>query len=231
MELKKEVKGTFELWISVLKKPKETFKKEKKNASVKKAILEMVKAGFIIGLAICLFSMLVLFPDYYSKHEGCSSPKSISEKDCYSGLYGGLILSFGIIIVLPLLFAISLLAIQFIYWVSAKMLGGKGGYGEQAYLMSLHQAPFMPLLILLCILMVMLMGIGSRTISTIASILPIVALYYSFYLFVLALKTTHELSTGRAILAWLLPVIITTVLFVTFLLCGFLYAIMTFSPQ
>ena len=78
----------------------------------------------------------------------------------------------------------------------AKIFGGKGNYSLQTYLISLYRAPLLPIVNLFAV--IPLGGI----------IIRIAAEIYAIYLTTLALKETHNYSTGRAVATWLVPAII-----------------------
>lgn len=83
-----------------------------------------------------------------------------------------------------------------IYWVFAKLLGGDGSYEEQTYLMSTYTAPLL---------------IINGVLSLIPFIGPFIAIFVSIYQLVLsyfAIKVSHRLTSGRAVMVVLLPVLI-----------------------
>lgn len=83
-----------------------------------------------------------------------------------------------------------------IYWIFAKLLGGDGSYEEQTYLMSTYTAPLL---------------IINGVLSLIPFIGPFIAIFVSIYQLVLsyfAIKVSHRLTSGRAVMVVLLPVLI-----------------------
>ncbi len=83
-----------------------------------------------------------------------------------------------------------------IYWIFAKLFGGDGSYEEQTYLMSTYTAPLF---------------IINGVLGLIPFIGPFLAIFVSIYQLVLsyfAIKVSHRLTSGRAAMVVLLPVII-----------------------
>ena len=173
----------FDKGYDALTNPKAAFAAEKKNSSVLKGIRELV-AGAIVY--ILLYSIL--------------------------SLAGGVsLLVFGFAAVLTfLIIVVGVLVENVIYFIIAKLLGGKGTFKEQFYLIALFTAPLVVL--------------------TILNALPFVGIFiyallmlYSFYPRTIAIKEAHQLSTLRAVAVWLIPLIIMSVLVVGVLvMIGFL---------
>ncbi len=96
------------------------------------------------------------------------------------------------VINLPIMYVFSIpigiLFVNVIYWVVAKLFGGKGSLSAQYYVVSLYAAP------LAMIDLIPLVGL--------------VALIYQFYLTVLAISSVHKLSAGKAIAVVLMPIVL-----------------------
>ncbi|MCA9980368.1 MAG: YIP1 family protein [Anaerolineales bacterium] len=83
-----------------------------------------------------------------------------------------------------------------IYWIIAKLFGGDGSYEDQTYLMSTFTAPLM---------------IINGALGLIPLVGPFVAIFVSIYQLVLtyfAIKTSHAMTSGRAVMVVLTPILI-----------------------
>jgi len=178
----------FSLWVDAFLKPKETFQKEKANASIKEGALNILTASFIISV---LLSIVVLILGSITPLPGFQT-------------FAGLGVT-GLIIMIFLFFIIGELVGSFInvgiIWLTALLLGGKGSFAQQYYLSSLFTAPLLVLLII-------------NIIPLIGWLLMLIALLYSIYLLYLVVKEVHGLSTGKTVLSILLIPIILLILLV-----------------
>ncbi len=154
----------FKTWLDALIYPKETFRAEKEGASLGDALNNIAVAGLIAGIVFGLISGLLL------------------------GLFGFVI---GII-TFPIIVIISFLFESLIFFILAKILGGKGDFSTQTYLISLFTAP-----------LVVLSLVGLIPIMGWVLYIPIVL--YSLYPLTIALRESHGFSTARANLTWLIP--------------------------
>jgi hypothetical protein len=102
-------------------------------------------------------------------------------------------------------------------YVFARLLGGKGNYTAQSYLIALYSAPFS--IITVVIMLIPWVGIWLAVLFSI----------YGLYLLTLALKETHGYSTGRAVLTWLLPMIIMAVIVAALVALFVMAYVSTFS--
>ena len=178
-------KGRFSSWKNVLIHPKEVFESEKNNATLGSGVVNIVIAGLILA-AIASAGILFL-----------SVP-----------LLGGLgailgtILSVFTFIVLPILLVIVWLIGSFVLYIISYIVGGRGRYSTLAYLMSIYLPPFLILgLLVLLPAQMFLDKLGSDIVQGVFSL-------FSIYYIILVLKATHGFSTGKAILAILLPYIV-----------------------
>jgi len=170
----------FKNWIDVLTRPKETFAKEKANSSIGKGVANILVASIFIGILISVVSI-------------------ISRNDIL-----GVVFVFVITIVVAMMgFFIS----NIIYYVVAKLLGGKGNFEEQFYLTAIFTAPLTILAIF-------------SAIPLIGMIVEVGVTLYMLYLLTLAIKEVHNLSTIKAILVWLIPIIVIAIVIVG-ILVGF----------
>lgn len=166
----------FEKWRDALTKPKETFRKERKNASLKEAAKHIGLAGLIAGAISAAITLLTLSSAAFS-----------------------IIYALFLLILTPISSILSLIIGSSILYLLAKLFGGKGDYSTQTYLLSLYQAPM--LLLTTMVAFIPLAG----------AVINIAIAVYSLYLLTLALKETHNYSTGRAVATWLLSMIILAV--------------------
>lgn len=95
----------------------------------------------------------------------------------------------------------------------AKILGGKGGLREQFYVSAVLLSPI--ILLAACAKVLLIVPI-------IGFLLKAAALFvldvYALYQITLALRSIHDFSTIRAILSWLLPLLIVTIVVIIFAL-------------
>jgi len=85
-------------------------------------------------------------------------------------------------------------------WGMAKVLGGKGEYGRQYYLYSLFGAP------------VTVINSVLGLVPFIGGLLSGLLSLYMLYPLTVSIKEVHKLDTVKAVLAWLVPVIIIAVI-------------------
>jgi len=181
----------FSLWVDAFLKPKETFQKEKANASIKEGALNILTASFIISVLLSI--VVAILGSVGASFMGLSTVE---------GFGGGVV---GLIIIIFILFVVGELVGSFIsvgiIWLTALLLGGKGSFTQQYYLSSLFTAPLLVLLII-------------NIIPLIGGLLTLIAALYSIYLLYLVVKEVHGLSTGKTVLSILLIPIILLILLV-----------------
>ena len=173
-------------WINSIIKPAETFKAEKAKASLGKgmfnyAIINVI-AGFLVGIAIAVFVSIL--------------PSTGPYAQILSMLK---VLGIAAIIVMPILFAIlaiigSLIG-QGIFYIFAKLLKGQGTFVQQYYLTSLY----VPILGIISFIVMLIPFIGT--------FISFIVALFTLYLLTIALRETHNYSTGRAVLTWLIAAI------------------------
>ena len=122
------------------------------------------------------------------------------------------------IIVYPLMSVASWLFGSGVNYIFARLLGGNGDYTTQSYLVALYAAPFS--IITVVIMLIPVVGVW----------LTFLVSLYGLYLLTLALKETHKYSTGRAVLTWLLPMIIITIVMAALVAMILMAYIGTLSP-
>ncbi len=109
----------FQKWYDALTKPKETFGREKKNASLSEAAKHIGLAGLIAGAVSAAITLLTVSLSTFST------------------------IALFLVILLPISSIISLIIGSGIIYLFAKLFGGRGGYNTQTYLFSLYQAPIL----------------------------------------------------------------------------------------
>jgi hypothetical protein len=177
-----------QVWKSVFKDPKKTFKKEGKKADLGLGAKHILFAGAVTGVILGIASLnpllVVILPFLY-----------------------------------PMLSFIGWLIGVGIIFLFALLLGGKGKITTQGYLTAIYAAPI-------------------SIVSAVLTLIPVVGIWlniavsiYALYLLTLVLKETHKYSTGRAILTWLLPVIIIAIFVAAMFALVFAYYVSSISPM
>lgn len=174
------------LWLKVLEMDEAFFAQEAPQASGTNTLISVL---IITGVAIiaAVISTLIgsslqaaFLPPEYRESALVGAGAGVTGALC-GGLFGGLIGFY--------------LGNGFIYLV-ARILGGSGDYGTHTYLVSLFIVPI---------------GIVTGALSIIPCVGPLVALVISIYGIVLnvrAVKVTHNLTTGKSVVAVLSPAIL-----------------------
>jgi hypothetical protein len=85
---------------------------------------------------------------------------------------------------------------EIVLFIAARLLGGKGAFGTQAYLQSLFYAPLSVVQQVLTVIP----GVGRLLFAMVA--------VYSLLLTTTSLKAAHGYSTLRAILTWVIPIVL-----------------------
>ncbi|MBI2445240.1 YIP1 family protein [Candidatus Micrarchaeota archaeon] len=190
--------GFFEDWKEVLTQPKETFASRKKEAEIGAAAKTYALLGAVVGLLFGL--MIAILGAAFAAMPGL-----------------GFLAAMGFLAIPVAAVAFAVLAVigsfisAGIYFVFAKLLGGTGDFKTHYYLPSLYVIPVTVLTLVL------------NMIPFLGSILGFVLGLYNLYLMTLAYKEAHGLSTLKAVLVWLLPIIVIILLVV--LLMGSLIAV------
>jgi len=177
----------FNEWIETLLSPGTAFTKMVKNANLGAGIQHLVVGYSIYG--ILAFIAATLFGTMMGGALGTGFGTGSSIIATIIGIIIGI--SFGLIF-------------GGIIWVFAKLLGGTGSYGAQLHMTS---APLAFVLVL--------QGILSFIPFVGPMIGALISLYY-LYPLTLAIKEAHNLSTLKALAAWVLPIIIVFVLLAIF---------------
>ena len=109
-----------------------------------------------------------------------------------------------VIIGFPIISIIGWLISSAIYYLFARLLSGRGTYTQQSYLIALYQVP-----------LVIIISISSL-IPIVGSIVSILLSLYSLYLLTVAMRVAHRFSTGRAVLSWVIPIVVIVVIMMLF---------------
>jgi len=135
----------------------------------------------------------------------------------YAVISAILTMNFFVLALGPAMFAVMLpIAVLFgaaVVFAFAKILGGKGGLREQFYVSAVLLSPI--ILLAACAKVLLIVPI-------IGFLLKAAALFvlevYALYQVTLALRSIHDFSMIRAILAWLLPLLVVTIVVIIFAL-------------
>jgi hypothetical protein len=192
---------TWQTWLRVVTNPNEPVfeeERQKPQATLSTALIWMVIVGAIAAVLSLIQSVISAgalqssITQALAMYDLPPELRSQLEQVLNSGVLGGLGgLGLGAIITVPIGFLIS----TGIYFVIAKLLGGKGEFGRYAYLNATFSAP----LTILSSLLSLIPGLGG-CIAIFVSIYQVVLTYY-------ATKVEHQLSSGRALMVVLLPLI------------------------
>jgi hypothetical protein len=192
--------GWIETWRRVLTQPGEpVFEQEKvnPNGTLQTALIWMLVAGVIAGIFGWIAGMMGASSAAAMLSQMDLPPEVMAQIGPMMGMATGG--SLAAIITVPLGFLIG----TFIMHLIAKMLGGQGEYPTFAYLVSTFQAPL-------------------TIISSILAIIPflggcvsVLILIYGYVMSYFAIKVNYNLTSGRAIVAILIPLAIV----VLFLIC------------
>lgn len=120
------------------------------------------------------------------------------------GLFTGAGLIWGLIIGLVAALLFSFVGTG-LFWLMAKLLGGKGEFTRQYYLYSLFGAP---------IAIASILGI----LPVIGQVISILLSLYSLYPLTISIREIHGFDTLKAVLSWLVPGIILLVIAVIMIL-------------
>lgn len=195
----------WQTWIKVLTGPNElTFASEqqKPTATLTTAMIWMVIAGLIAGILGWLQSLIFAgslqgaLPQVLAQMD--LPPETMAQIDM--ALRSGVAGSFGAtnlasIITVPVGFLIG----AFILFLIGKVLGGQADFGRYAYLLATFNAPLTILGAILALIPIL---------GCIGIVIPIYQLVLTYY----ATKVEQQLTSGKALIVVLIPVIIGLVL-------------------
>ena len=176
--------------INALTKPVETFKKEKKKANLMEGIKLILIGSFIAGIFGGISSYINL-SSLNAQMGGISSAMLV-------GVFiGNLILN-------PIFAIIFSLILGGMIFIMAKLLGGKGEFGVHFGLMALVMAPMF------------LLSNALNIVPFVGGILSILVTLYVLYPLTISVKEAYGLDTVKAVVSWLVPVVILIVTMVVF---------------
>lgn len=118
----------------------------------------------------------------------------------------------------PIAAILGLLLGSGFYYLFARLFGGKGSYREQTYLIAIYSAPLSIISSVVSSILILSAVADSLFLLAPFLLVSLGLFVYSLYLLTLAFKEAHGLSTGKAILTWLIPLIIVFVIIVLALL-------------
>jgi hypothetical protein len=201
----------WQTWLNVTTKPNETtFEAERRspNANLQTALIWIVIAAVVAAVVGLLQSTMATaaaqgaLPQMLAQLDLSPEERAQAQMFLNSGIFGGLgTASLASIITVPLGF---LIGVGILYLV-ARLLGGTGEFGRYAYLNAAFQAPLGILASLLSLVPFV------NCLTVFISIYQIVLTYY-------ATKVEHQLSSGRALIVVLLPLIVVLLLMGCFFL-------------
>lgn len=182
------------LWLKLFGMSEEFFRAELPRASASNTFFAILALAVVTAILSALTSLLFGFVGLGSAVTASArnnSPQTIISTaiiQCCFGLF-----------VTPIGFYLN----NGLNFVVAKIFGGKGGFGAQAYLVSLFYVP-LALLSSLAALLVIVPVAGPILFLLIVCAVIVI----HFVMFVRVFKTVHGLSTGAAIGALLAPIIL-----------------------
>jgi hypothetical protein len=205
----------WQTWIKATTSPNETTFEElrtRPDANVTTAIIWMAIYGAISAVIGILSGMMALntinnlVPTVMSQLELPPAEAAQVEQALRAitsggaGIAGAGFASLANIVMVPLSFLLGVA----IYYLIARVLGGKGDFGRYAFLNAAFAAPLG--------ILTSLLGL----VPFVGCVTPIISIY-SLVLVYFATKAEHQLSSGRAIWVVLVPIVILFVLFGCFI--------------
>lgn len=161
----------YESWKAAFLQPEKVLAASRKKASLeegaKQLAIGLVVAGVISGIITTIYTLGIGVASIVLTPIGM--------------LIGGLI---------------CYLVANAVFWVIAKVLGGKGGYGQQFHLSALMVVPVVVINAILGIIPVL------------GGLVGLLVSLYGIWLQILAVKEAHAFSTERAAVAVLLPIVV-----------------------
>lgn len=196
----------FKTWVSALFRPAEIFKAEKKGAEFG----NIVKTFGFVGLAsaVVVGITLVISATFKLGIAGAAAGPGGAAVGASLGLMGALVASVIGLILYPIIINVYGFILSAIYFIIAKVLGGKGAFMEQtlglALIMGgviLVSAPFQILGII-------------PVIGVLFTIVTVVIGLYALYSQYRLMKEVHKLSSMRAAAVVVLPLVLIFLLIV-----------------
>ncbi|MBW7881843.1 MAG: YIP1 family protein [Caldilineaceae bacterium] len=205
-----DLSSTWETWLKVTTAPNDaTFEAErqKPQATLTTALIWMLIAGVVAGVIGFLSSLVFasamrgIVPEMLAQSELPPEARAQIQMLLNTGIFGAAgAANLASIITVPLFFLIGV----GIYHLIAKLLGGTGEFGRYAYLNAAYAAPLGILVTLLSLV-------------PIVNCLTIVVSIYQLVLAYFATKVEHQLTSGKAILVILIPILVVVLLLLCFM--------------
>jgi len=167
----------------------------------------------LVGVLIYAVAAAIFTPISTLINQGVNNAIFGSQAGDMPGISGGETLALVFccsILIAPLAFYI----INGLNYLAAVLLGGKGAYSTQAYLVSLFYVPLG------------LVGLLASLIPCLGALVSLAVGIYYLVLNVRAMKVVHNLTTGRALVSVLWPVVLALFL----ACCGVLFALILAGP-
>lgn len=181
------------LWTKVLQMTEDFFAQEAPRASGSNTLLSIlilaVVSMILSGISTLIWrgtQMGFLPPEY---REAFGAGAGLGSGPILCSLCGGIVGAF-----------VGFYLASGLVYLGARVFGGRGDFGTQTYLQSLLAVPT---------------GIVSGLLSLIPCVGPLLALVVAIYAIILnvrAIKVAHNLTTGRAVAALLVPAILVALL-------------------
>lgn len=188
------------LWKEVLTNPAETFKKEEKNVNLTEGVKQLIVAGVIAGVFYGISAAFAL---------NSASMLMMGKPMMEAGAMGFI----GALIGTPIATLIGWFIFSAILYVIAKLLNGKGTFDTHMYLIALLYSPI-----------VIIQGVLS-VIPIVGAALGILVSLYGLYLLTIAIKQAHKVSTEKAVVIWLIPVIVIALILAAMVVGGVISAL------
>lgn len=177
----------FKKWVSAYFHPVEALESDKANAGAGGVVVNAALAGLLGGIAaaISMVIMAVFSPFMYS-----------------GGLASVAVAAVVAVVIYPIIMVIAAFIGSAIYFILAKIFGGKGGYMVQTYGLTLVMGgslfisfPLMALSPIPCVGFVLYLA-------------SMVVGLYALYGYYRVIKSLHALSTGKAAAVIIIPILI-----------------------
>ena len=188
------------LWKEVLTNPAETFKKEEKNVNLTEGIKQLIVAGVIAGVFYGISAALAL---------NSAGMLMMGKPMMGAGAMGFI----GALIGTPITTLIGWFIFSAILYVIAKLLKGQGTFDTHMYFIALLYSPI-----------VIIQGVLS-IIPIVGAALGVLVSLYGLYLLTIAIKQAHKVSTEKAVLIWLIPVIVIALILAAMVIGGVISAL------
>lgn len=195
--MSRPLEKTFGKWMGALLKTKQTFQNERKNANLLEGFKYILFAA-IVDSVFLYAHINAVWDDFETEIVSLVQETGLSIEINEAFASKLVLLNTPLILVTWLTLSLFLV-------LSAKLVGGKGNFIIQSYLLSLFIAPL--------IIINGAANLVTLRYDTANFLINILFVLFALYLLVLALKETHEYSTIRAISTLVIALIISGALF------------------